>query len=59
MALKEVMITITTAKKADVISRGPHGARDVSAFEHKDNKFEYSEILIVPEDAIVIVEDVE
>ena len=59
MILKEVRITITTAKQADVITRGPHGARDVSTFENKFGKFEYSEVMIVPEDAIVMVEDVE
>jgi len=59
MKLKEVQVTVTTAMPAQVITRGPKGARDVSTFENKGGKFEYSEIMIVPEDAIIIVEDVE
>ena len=57
--LKEVLITITTAGPAQVITRGRQGARDVSTFENNGGKFEYTETMIVPEDAIIIVEDVE
>lgn len=59
MKLKEVRIKITTSKRASVITQGSTGAREVSNFENRDGRYEYSEKIIVPEDAIVIVEDVE
>ena len=59
MKLKEVRIRITTAKQAQVITRNPKGARDVSDFENTGGKFEYTEIMIVPDDAVVTIEEVE
>ena len=59
MLLKEVRIKITTTQRASVITQGSRGATEVSNFENRDGKYEYSEKIIVPEDAIVTVEDVE
>lgn len=59
MKLKEVRIKVITAKPADVITRGPKGVREVSKFVNTNGKLEYEEIMIVPDDAVVTVEDVE